>query len=320
MVVRENILKLSKGLNSRIIGQPVLVERLVMALICNGNLLLEGYPGTAKTRAVKVLAQMLDVSFGRVQFTPDLLPSDITGTEVYHHDGSQEKLTFEPGPVFNNLVLADEVNRAPAKVQAALLEAMEERQITVAGNTYPLPELFMVLATQNPLEQEGTYPLPEAQVDRFLMKVGIEYSDDAGEQAIIRLARGEEKNPDPYIETVPQTAILDARSELQDIFVSDAIEQYIVALTMASRQPERISRDMAGWVAVGASPRASIALDKCGRCRAWLYGRTHVEPEDIRAVAKDVLRHRITPSYEALAEGIGSEDLIDDIFQQVAVP
>jgi MoxR-like ATPase len=205
-------------------------------------------------------------------------------------------------------------------VQAALLEAMEERQITVAGNTYPLPELFMVLATQNPLEQEGTYPLPEAQVDRFLMKVGIEYSDDAGEQAIIRLARGEEKNPDPYIETVPQTAILDARSELQDIFVSDAIEQYIVALTMASRQPERISRDMAGWVAVGASPRASIALDKCGRCRAWLYGRTHVEPEDICAVANEVRRHRITPYYEALAEGLGSEDLIDDIFQQVAVP
>lgn len=320
MSVHENINQLRKGLGKRLIGQSYLNDRLTMALICNGNLLLEGYPGTAKTRAVKTLGQLLNASLGRIQFTPDLLPSDITGTEIYHHEGEHEQLIFEPGPVFNNLVLADEINRAPAKVQSALLEAMEERQVTVAGKTYALPELFMVLATQNPIDQEGTYPLPEAQMDRFLMKLRIEYPGDEDEMAIIRLVRKEERPAETAPIQISQDNILEARLALQDVFVSESIEQYIVALVMATRLPQRVSSELKEWISIGASPRASIALDKCSRCHAWLRGSQQVEPEDVRAVIADVLRHRIMPAYEALAGGVNRDQIVNYIADRVAVP
>ena len=307
-------------LDKSLIGRSQLAKRLIIALICNGNLLLEGFPGTAKTRAVRALAQLVDGSLGRIQFTSDLLPSDVTGTEAYHHEQNQEKLVFQPGPIFHNLILADEINRAPAKVQAALLEAMEERQVTVAGKTYPLPELFMVLATQNPIEQEGTYPLPEAQMDRFLMKVIIDYPDDESERDIIRMVRNEERQEDSQTAVIAQADIFAARAAQRNIFVSEAVENYIVALVMATRHPERISAQMKNWVAVGASPRASIALDRCSRCHAWLDGREYVEPEDVRAVARDVLRHRIAPAYEAIAEGVNGDDIIDQMLNHIAVP
>lgn len=312
--------QLREELGRSLIGQSYLCDRLIMALICNGNLLLEGYPGTAKTRAVKSLGQLLNASLGRIQFTPDLLPTDITGTEIYHHEGEHEQLIFEPGPVFNNLVLADEINRAPAKVQSALLEAMEERQVTVAGKTYVLPELFMVLATQNPIEQEGTYPLPEAQMDRFLMKLRIDYPGDEEEMAIIRLVRQEEGTAEPSPLQIGQDNILEARQALQDVFVAESIERYIVALVMATRLPQRISDELKQWISIGASPRASIALDKCSRCHAWLRGSSHVEPEDVRAVIADVLRHRIMPAYEALAAGIDRDQIVEYIAGRVAVP
>ena len=319
MSAHTDVKKLIEQLNQVLVGQPQLVERMIIALICNGNLLLEGFPGTAKTRAVKMLAEVLASTLGRVQFTPDLLPSDITGTEAYLHDHDTEKLVFQPGPIFNNLVLADEINRAPAKVQAALLEAMEERQVTVVGKTYPLPELFMVLATQNPIEQEGTYPLPEAQVDRFLMKVNVDYPSEPQELAVIRLVRSEELSNKHNFEAVSQTSIFEAREALSTVFVAEAIEQYIVALVMATREPQRISEQFAGWITMGASPRASIALDRCARCYAWLQGRDYVEPDDVKAVVNDVLRHRIHLSYEAVAEGVSQEQIITTLLASVAV-
>lgn len=300
-------------------GQERLMDRLLITLLCNGHLLLEGLPGTAKTRAIKVLAQALEASLGRIQFTPDLLPSDVTGTEQFHAEGQGESLCFVPGPIFNNLVLADEINRAPAKVQSALLEAMEERQVTVAGKTYPLPCLFMVLATQNPIEHEGTYPLPEAQVDRFLMKLSIDYPSDEVEREIIRLVREEEAPSASSLAPLPQALILEAREQVRQVYVSDAIDDYIVALVMATRDPRRISEQLVEWIEIGASPRASVALDRCARAHAWLQGREYVKPEDVRAVLADVLPHRIHLSYRAQAEGVTSERVLDEIVRQTAV-
>ncbi len=318
------IQELKQQMCRSVLGQDVVIERLIIALLANGNVLLEGLPGLAKTRAVKCLAGIMDAGLSRIQFTPDLLPADITGTEIYHYEGGHEKLQFQPGPIINNLILADEINRAPAKVQAALLEAMEERQVTVAGKTYPLPDLFMVLATQNPIDQEGTYPLPEAQMDRFLLHVNIDYPDAASELDMIRLVRSEEqvdtsKDVQGQQVMVSQESIFEARSQIQQIHVSESIEHYIVNLITATRNPERFNQDLAQWIEVGASPRGSIALDKCARSHAWLQGRDYVEPDDVRAVAHDSLRHRIIPSYEANAEGKTSQMFISEIIKLIAV-
>lgn len=311
--------KLKGQIQQSVIGQDHVVDCLLLALLTNGNVLLEGLPGTAKTRSVKSLAQSLKVDLGRVQFTPDLLPSDVTGTEVYQDIDGKPSLTFQPGPVFNNILLADEINRSPAKVQAALLEAMEERQITVAGKTYPLPKLFMVLATQNPIEQEGTYPLPEAQMDRFIMKVTVDYPDDEAEAQIINLVRNEEQN-EVAVDVIDPEHIFSARKEIHDIHVSQAMIDYIVALVMATRKPERYpDSPLAQWLNVGSSPRASIALDKCARAQAWLNGKDFCDPDDVRSVVHGVLRHRLVLSYDAMADGITPDQVIDEILRQVAV-
>lgn len=318
----EAVTTLQEEMQRSVIGQDYVVERLVLALLSNGNVLLEGLPGLAKTRSVKSMAKVLEAGLSRIQFTPDLLPSDITGTEVYHSVDGKGEFRFQEGPLFNNLILADEINRAPAKVQAALLEAMEERQVTVAGKTYKLPDLFMVLATQNPIEQEGTYPLPEAQMDRFLMHIFIDYPDEASELQVIRLVRREEKKEsaqDKEQVVVPQQVIFDARAKIQELHISENIEQYIIALISATRQPERYGEELKSWIEVGASPRGSLALDKCSRAHAWLKNRDHVTPDDVRAIAHDVLRHRIMLSYEANAEGISTNQVITEIVKQVAV-
>jgi len=310
---------LKAQIEQSVIGQSHVVDSLLIALLTNGNILLEGLPGTAKTRSIKTLARSLAVDLGRVQFTPDLLPSDVTGTEVYQEVNGKPVLTFQQGPIFNNLLLADEINRSPAKVQAALLEAMEERQITVAGKTYKLPELFMVLATQNPIEQEGTYPLPEAQMDRFIMKINLDYPDDAAEAAIIELVRSEEKTIQT-VENISPEHIFTARDEIHNIHCSQAIIDYIVAIVMTTRKPERYpDSPLQQWLTVGSSPRASIAIDKCARAQAWLKGKDFVDPEDVRSVAHSVLRHRLVLSYDALADGITADAVIDEILKQVAV-
>lgn len=316
-----NIEKLRSAMELAVIGQSDVVEKIIIGLLCNGNVLLEGLPGTAKTRSIKKLAEVVDASLGRIQFTPDLLPSDVTGTEIYHSDGDQEKLTFQQGPIFANLVLADEINRAPAKVQSALLEAMEERQVTVAGKTYRLPELFMVLATQNPIEQEGTYPLPEAQMDRFLLKVNVDYPEDEAELGIIRMLRNEEQSTEQVqLTKIPQDSIFEARKEIGQLHVSENIEQYIVALVMATRHPERYADSPLGqWISVGSSPRATINLDRASRAYAWLHGKKFVDPDDVRSVLKPVLRHRLILSYEAAAEGVTPDQVVDEIIRQVAV-
>ncbi len=328
MTARESIARLSQGMSRSIIGQQVVIERIVIGLLANGNLLVEGLPGLAKTRAIKALAGNLDADFSRIQFTPDLLPSDVTGNEVYYSADGKGEFRFEPGPIFANIVLADEINRAPAKVQAALLEAMEERQVTVAGTTHQLPPLFMVMATQNPVEQEGTYPLPEAQLDRFLMHVQIEYPPVEDEVEVIRLVRGEEIAANPATpseakssaERISQESVLAARREIGRIHVSEAIERYMADLVYATRQPEVYSTELRGWIDVGASPRASLALDRCGRTHAWLKGRDYVDPEDVRAIAHDVLRHRLMLSYEAQGSGVSADRVIDALVEQVALP
>lgn len=312
---------LEARINLSILGQENVVERLLIVLLANGNLLLEGLPGLAKTRAITSLAKNLDAGLSRIQFTPDLLPSDITGTEVYQPE-SEEKFIFQQGPIFNNLILADEINRAPAKVQSALLEAMQERQVTVAGKTHKLDPLFMVMATQNPIEQEGTYPLPEAQMDRFLMHVIVSYPDAASEIKVLDLVRSEEDSAPKKktsVETISQNVIFEARAEINKIHVSESIKTYIVDLVNATRYPEKYSEDLGLWIDYGASPRASIALDKCSRVNAWLNERDFVNPDDVRAVAHDILRHRISQSYEANAEGISKEKIIDELLKLVAV-
>ncbi|MGR6861367.1 AAA family ATPase [Aliivibrio salmonicida] len=326
---QQAITSLISQVEKSVIGQSHVVRSLVIGLLTQGHVLLEGLPGTAKTRSVKSLADNLHTSFGRIQFTPDLLPSDVTGTEVYQEQNGKPQLHFQPGPIFNSIVLADEINRAPAKVQAALLEAMAEGTITVGDQTHTLPELFMVLATQNPVEQEGTYPLPEAQMDRFIMKVSVDYPDDAAELDIIRLVRGEEsgnkirQTEQSEVEASIQldpSMVMQARSELSSVEVSEISERYIVALVMATRKPERYSDStLSRWIEVGSSPRASISLDKCARAYAWLQGRDYVEPDDIRAMAHSVLGHRITLSYDALADGVTQQQVIDELLDHVVI-
>jgi MoxR-like ATPase len=302
-----------------VIGQDEVVRTLTLALLCNGNVLLEGLPGTAKTRSIKTLSQVLQAGLGRIQFTPDLLPSDVTGNEIYQDNQGKSELQFQPGPIFNELILADEINRAPAKVQSALLEAMEERQITVAGKTYALPKLFMVLATQNPIEQEGTYPLPEAQMDRFMMKISVDYPQADAELAIVRMLQAEEAEQQSAMEKIPQSHIFAARETIQKMKVSEAVEQYIVDLVMATRIPDKFGDKLARWIDTGSSPRASIALHRVCRASAWLDGRDYVEPEDVRSVVHAVLRHRLILTYDALADHITPDTIIDELVQQVAV-
>ncbi len=316
---RNAVNTLIEAMNRSVIGQETVTEALAIALLCNGNLMLEGYPGTAKTRSIKTLAQVLEASLGRIQFTPDLLPSDVTGTEVYQDMGGQQTLTFQQGPIFNNLVLADEINRAPAKVQAALLEAMEERQVTVAGKTYPLPPLFMVLATQNPIEQEGTYPLPEAQMDRFLMKVNLDYPDGDAELGIVRLVHDEESPSESQATVVPQDQVFAAREAVRQVHASDNVERYMVDIVMATRAPGGFEGELPQWIEIGSSPRASISLHRAARARAFLQGRDFVDPDDVRAVAHGVLRHRLILSYDALADNVTPDQVIDELLRQVAV-
>jgi MoxR-like ATPase len=302
-----------------VIGQEEVVRTLALALLCNGNVLLEGLPGTAKTRSIKTLSRVLQASLGRIQFTPDLLPSDVTGNEVYQDNQGVSELIFQEGPIFNELILADEINRAPAKVQAALLEAMEERQVTVAGKTYPLPPLFMVLATQNPIEQEGTYPLPEAQMDRFLMKISVDYPDNAAELSIVRMLQAEEAAQQKQLTMISQDHIFAGREVIGKMTLSAPVEQYIVDLVMATRQAADYSKQLATWIDTGSSPRATIALHRTSRASAWLDGRDHVTPEDVRSVLHAIMRHRLILSYDALADRVSPDDVIDEIITQVAV-
>lgn len=314
----ESFSSLKQYLSGQIIGQSALVENLLIALLADGHLIVEGPPGLAKTRAVNALAKCVEADFHRVQFTPDLLPADLTGTDIYRpEDGT---FVFQEGPLFRNLVLADEINRAPAKVQSALLEAMAERQITVGRNTYQLPELFLVMATQNPIEQEGTYPLPEAQLDRFLMHIEIDYPDAASELEILKLNRGEALNKEAEKPTaLSQQEIFKAREEILSIHMAPAVEQYIVDLIIATRSPEKYDEQLSKWLGFGASPRATIALDRCSRARAWLHNRDFVSPEDVQAVLHNVLRHRILLTYQAEAEGINANQVLDRILSLVAV-
>ncbi len=319
MNTHEAINHLKIEMQKSIIGQEKLIDRLILVLLANGNMLLEGLPGLAKTRAIKTLAKALKCNLSRIQFTPDLLPSDVTGTEIYQPE-SKEKFIFQQGPIFSNLILADEINRSPAKVQSALLEAMEERQVSVAGKTYPMEPLFMVMATQNPVEQEGTYPLPEAQMDRFLMHVLIDYPDDASELDIMRLNRNEQTKPATKDDNpLSQDLIFKAREEIATVVISEPMERYIVDIISATRHPKKYSEKLDNWIDFGASPRGSIALDRAARTRAWMQGRDNVTPDDIRDVVHDCLRHRIILSYEANAEGITPDDILDEVLKQVAV-
>ncbi|MEH6649854.1 MAG: MoxR family ATPase [Motiliproteus sp.] len=310
---------LQQWLESQIIGQKVLVERLLIALLADGHLLVEGAPGLAKTRAIKALSQGIEGDFHRIQFTPDLLPADVTGSDIYRpEDGT---FTFQPGPIFHNLVLADEINRAPAKVQSALLEAMAEGQVSIGSNSYPLPELFLVMATQNPIEQEGTYPLPEAQLDRFLMQVNVGYPDRDAERAILRLALDEAANTTAAQppQKLPQQALMQARQQVLEVYLSEPVEQYIVELVIASRDPGLYSAELDNWIEYGASPRATIALCRCAKAHAWLQGRDYVTPDDVRQICADVLRHRLLLSFEAEANGLDVETVIETLLQQVPV-
>ncbi|GGF58709.1 ATPase AAA [Azorhizobium oxalatiphilum] len=321
MSARQSVAGIQSRMNRSIIGQEKVVERLIIALLANGNVLLEGLPGLAKTRAIRSLSQTLESEFRRIQFTPDLLPSDVTGGEIYRAEGTGAgSFEFRKGPIFGNLVLADEINRAPAKVQSALLEAMEERQVTVSGTTYRMPDLFMVLATQNPIEQEGTYPLPEAQMDRFLMHVRISYPSDEDETKVLRMVRGEEGGGDGAPEQkIAQAEIFAARGEIRAVKMVPSVEAYIVALVAATRRPWEFGDQLKVWIAIGASPRGTLALDRSARAYAWLQGRDYVTPEDVQAIAHDCLRHRVSLTYEATADGKGTDDVIDELIRQVAV-
>jgi len=310
--------QLETWLGQQIVGQQDLIHKLMLSLLADGHLLVEGAPGLAKTRAIKEMAEGIEGSFHRIQFTPDLLPGDITGTDIFRpQTGAFE---FQQGPIFNNLVLADEINRAPAKVQSALLEAMAERQVSIGSQTYELPRLFLVMATQNPIEQEGTYPLPEAQLDRFLMHVRVSYPDAAAEQQILRLARneasGERARP---AATVSQADILAARQAVLSIHMAPAVEEYIVQLIVGTREAGRYDSELAEWLEFGASPRATIALDRCARANAWIAGRDYVSPDDVQAVAHDCLRHRLIVSFEAEAAGISSDQIIERLIERIPV-
>ncbi|MDC1145095.1 MoxR family ATPase [Porticoccaceae bacterium] len=314
--MQQNINQIKQWLASKIVGQEHLVERLMIALLADGHLLVEGAPGLAKTKAIKTLSEGLEADFHRVQFTPDLLPADITGSDIYRPQ--QGTFEFQAGPLFHNLVLADEINRAPAKVQSALLEAMAERQISVGKNTYQLPELFLVMATQNPIEQEGTYPLPEAQMDRFLMHIMVDYPAPESERAILALSRQEaQQQSEDAIEQLSQKTLFTARQEVLAVHMAEPVEEYLVQLILATRNTQAYGGDLALWLDYGASPRATIALDRCSRALAWLEGRDFVTPDDVRAVAHDVLRHRLILSFEAEAAGITANQVIDKLLETV---
>jgi MoxR-like ATPase len=314
--IHNAFVSLRSHLDRRILGQEVLTERLLVALLADGHLLVEGAPGLAKTKAIKELARAIEGKDHRIQFTPDLLPADLTGTDVYRpEDGS---FNFQEGPIFHNLVLADEINRAPAKVQSALLEAMAERQVTVGRRTYPLPELFLVMATQNPIEQEGTYPLPEAQLDRFLMHIRIDHPDGDAERRILQLVRGEALGDSgEKVEKVPQHAIFEARRRALGVYLSPALENYLVQLVLATRNPGAYDPELEGVVRCGSSPRGTIALDRCSRARAWLRSAEFVSPEDVHAVARDALRHRILLTFEAEANGLTPDSFLDRLIARV---
>jgi MoxR-like ATPase len=322
MSVVEQVQKLEAHASSLIIGQAHLINRMLIALLCDGHLLVEGAPGLAKTRAIKVLAESIEGNFHRLQFTPDLLPADLTGTDIYRpQEGTFE---FRKGPLFHNLILADEINRAPAKVQSALLEAMEERQISVGDKSYPLDDLFMVMATQNPIEQEGTYPLPEAQLDRFLLHVEVGYPSIEDERRILVLNRDEAKSGERDAFQPPEQlsieSIMQARQEILRLHLAPELEEYIVNVVVATRNPQNVDEALAGQVMYGASPRASMGIDRAARAHAWLSGRDYVGPEDIQAVAPDVLRHRLVLSFEAEADGISANTVIEGILDGVGVP
>ena len=327
-----SIQALENHIKQQIIGQPLLINRMLIALLADGHLLVEGPPGLAKTRAIVSLSDGVEGDFHRIQFTPDLLPADITGTEIYHAEDATFK--FQQGPLFHNLILADEINRAPAKVQSALLEAMAERQVTVGKKTYKLPDLFLVMATQNPIEQEGTYPLPEAQLDRFLMHINVDYPDAKAEKEILRLNRAE---ADAKKEAASDGGMLDSRSRegtapllqkdlfeartaARNLYLADNLEEYIVQLTQATRQPEYYNRELASWLEYGVSPRATIALDACARAHAFLNGQEYVTPDNIQTVLPDIFRHRLLLSYDAQAQGVDAEQVIKKILQVVPVP
>ncbi len=320
---REALARLQTHIEQRIVGQQHLIQRLLVALLCDGHLLLEGAPGLAKTRAIKTLAGGLEADFHRIQFTPDLLPADLTGSDVYRpEDGS---FHFQRGPVFHNLVLADEINRAPAKVQSALLEAMEERQVTVGAASYPLPALFLVMATQNPIEQEGTYPLPEAQLDRFMLHVRVDYPDREQSRRILTLARQEvlaemtgEGGAPPA--RLAQEVVFEARRQIMRLHLAESVESYIVELVQATREPRAWSEELAAWLRWGASPRAAIAMERGARALAWLAGRDFVTPEDVQAIAPDALRHRLLLDYEAVADGIDAQRVVEALLQRVPAP
>jgi len=318
----DQISQLRTFLNRQVIGQEGLTLRLLIALLADGHLLVEGAPGLAKTTAIKTLAAGIEADFHRIQFTPDLLPADITGTDIYRpQDGS---FRFQHGPIFHNLVLADEINRAPAKVQAALLEAMGEHQVTIGRNSYPLPELFLVMATQNPIEQEGTYPLPEAQLDRFLLYVRVQYPSVESERRIAELVRNQARamptDARDHVTPIPPKVLLAARQHIWNVYLAPTLEEYLVQLVVATRDPAPYSETLKRWVRFGASPRATIGLERCARAHAWLEGRDYVSPEDIQAVAHDVLRHRILLTFEAEAEGITTDHVVSEILNHVAVP
>ncbi|MCM2679224.1 AAA family ATPase [Echinimonas agarilytica] len=310
---------LAEYMGTQIIGQPELVENMIIALLAEGHILVEGPPGLAKTRAVKALSEGIEGDFQRVQFTPDLLPADLTGSEIYRPEDGTFK--FQPGPLFHPLILADEINRAPAKVQSALLEAMAEQQITVGGKTYPLPELFMVMATQNPIEQEGTYPLPEAQLDRFLMHLSLDYPKADVEQEILRLNRAEAQHSAPVrITPMPLATLFEARQQTLSLHMADIVERYLVELVVATREPAKYSAELAQWLSYGVSPRATIALERCARAHAWLQGQDFVSPDNVQAVFANVMRHRLLLSYQAEASGINAEQVVEYILDKVPAP
>jgi len=321
--IRDKIIGLKQYMQQKILGQEDLVKKLIITMLADGHALVEGAPGLAKTKAIKTLSECIDADYNRIQFTPDLLPSDITGSEIYV--SATGKFEFRKGPVFANLLLADEINRAPAKVQSALLEAMAERQVSVGGKQYKLPDLFMVMATQNPIDHEGTYNLPEAQLDRFLMYVKIGQPDAATEHRILHLVRGEdmakvENAAQQRVCSVSVDDVLNARKEAYNVHVSEPVEEYLVQLIMATRNPEKYDESLKNAIAYGASPRATIALDKCAKIHAWLAGRDFVTPEDIHALAYDILRHRLILSFEAQAAGMSSDDVISKLLKTVPLP
>ena len=312
----ETFQRLQRYLELQVIGQQELVKQLLVALLADGHILVEGPPGLAKTRAVKKLSQCIEGNFHRVQFTPDLLPSDLTGTDIFRPETGE--FTFQPGPIFNSLVLADEINRAPAKVQAAMLEAMGEKQITVGRETYKLPELFLVMATQNPIEQEGTYPLPEAQLDRFLLHLDVSYPSFDSELEILRLNRGEALGENEALSVnLTQDMIFQARKAVLNIHMADNVERYLIRLIMATRQPDKYDTQLVNWLEMGVSPRATLALDRCARAHAWISGRDFVSPEDIQIMAFPVLRHRLLLSYQAQAEGVHPNQVIQRLLAVV---